>query len=167
MSLRSLAAGLLAFATAAGCTCNPATTLRSGTADEPYLEEPLAGEVADKQPFLTTSNRVVTALASGDLDAAYERMDRTRIQREKFDGMVRSIVAAHGRIVTFLPGQWWFIDDGRQLLSVKLVVFERGCGAVRLIFDRDDPTRARDMWLGDNSCSPNAREAREELSTSP
>ena len=167
MRFRSAAFGLLALVTAAGCTCNPVTTRRSGTVDEPYVGEPLSDEVADRAAFLETSNEVLAALSTGDLDAAFSRMDPRRIERERFDGMVRSIVAAHGRIVEFLPEQWWFVDDGKQLLSVKLVIFERGCGAARMMFERDNPAQVRDMWLGDNSCSPNAQAAREKLSASP
>ena len=164
MRICSWALGVLALAMVAGCTCSsPASTRRSGTVDEPYVEEPLPDAVADKEPFLQTSNQVIAALAAGNPDAAYALMNRRRIQREKFDGMVKTIGASHGGIVGYLPMQWWFIDDGRQLLSVKLVIFEQGCGAARLMFDPNEPTEVRDVWLGGNTCSPNALAAREKL----
>ena len=56
--------------------------------------------------------------------------------------------------------QWWFIEDGKQVLSVKLLVFEYGCGAVRMMFLPEDPTQVFRLWIGGNSCSPNADAAR-------
>ena len=154
--------GLLWTTMATGCTCSPTSTSRSGTLDEPYVEQPLSEGVADKAPFLETSNAVVSAIAVGDRDAAYAWMHPKGVERDKFDTMLDFLQSAHGSIVDFRPMQWWFIEDKTQLLSVKLLVFDHGCGAVRMMFLPEKPTQVFRLWIGGNSCSPNAEAARYE-----
>ena len=163
--LWSVAFALLVATIAAGCTCSPNATRRSGTLDEPYVEEPLTEVVLDKASILETSNTVVSAIASGDRDAAYAYMHPKGVERDKFDTMLDFIQSAHGSILDFRPMQWWFIEDGTQVLSVKLLVFEHGCGAVRMMFLPEDPTQVFRLWIGGNSCSPNAEEARRQVET--
>ena len=140
--------------------------------DEPYVEEALTEEVAGNERFLETGNAVVASLQAGDRDAAFQRMAPGAIRREKFDGMLDFIQTAHGSIVDFRPMQWWFIDDDTQVMLVKLLVYEHGCGAARLMFNRDDPSKIVSMWMGGNTCSPNAQAAldrskREEQPAAP
>ena len=120
----------------------------------------MSEDVAGKAPFLETSNAVVSAIAGGDREAAYAYMHPKGVERDKFDTMLDFLQTAHGSIVDFRPMQWWFIEDKTQLLSVKLLVFEHGCGAVRMMFLPEDPRQVFRLWIGGNSCSPNADAAR-------
>lgn len=154
---------LAAFVLIGGCTCNlnlGQSFERSGTLNEPYEEDDLTSSSADKRPFLETTNEVVAAIAQGDVVSAHAFMDPAHISIEKLEPLVAAVTAVNGRIVEYLPGQWWFATEKGYLKSLKLLVQADGCGLLQLTFLPSDPAKAVGFWMGTTQCSPAAEQVR-------
>ena len=135
----------LGFAAVAGCNFFLTTTYRSGTVDDDYVEEPIDGRAKKYENALLMSNAVLDRLrtrpgAAGPADA-FEAGVRPFMSHPKFVALMRSTEAEVGPIKQYKRLQWGFAptqdDEGKRLISTKLVEHERGMMRYQFVFADD------------------------------
>ena len=131
-----------------GCDFN--TNVRSGTVDDDYIEEPLAGGAEKYEKALETSNTFVEYVKANRIDAIYQNLFseelRATVSIGDFKEMLGKVNSAAGKIIRYKKMQWSFIsysEEGRDVIgSVKLVEHENEMLKYLLVFDRSgDLTR--------------------------
>lgn len=130
------------------CDVSPVTEIRSGNANDAYLEEPLSLTAKQYKPYLETANANMRALLKGDYQAMLSDLHHTidgQVSAHDLQNMHDTIKERYGELKDFKPMQWWFInaeEDGKSIFfSRKIGEHERGQVIYDFVFFTDDAER--------------------------
>ena len=129
------------------CDLSNTISIRSGSLDDDYVEEPLSSMVEKYQVALTTSNNILTMISQGkhnDIHRIYfSDSMKSQLTRAQFADFMQQIKNNAGTMTNFKPMQWNFStgeDQGVDLLySVKIAEHENTMMKYLFVFDRDKP----------------------------
>ena len=125
-------------------SCDFNSNVRSGTVDDDYVEEPLAGIAEKYESALETSNAFVEYAKANRIDAIHRNLFaeelRASVPIADFKQMVDQVNSAAGEIIRYKKMQWSFIsysEEGRDLIgSVKIVEHENEMLKYLIVFDK-------------------------------
>jgi hypothetical protein len=108
--------------------------MRSGSANDDYIEEPLIELAKPLAPMLELSNQMLTVLHDGDAHKFYTQYVAPELAKtmklEDLERVLRQANAAAGKPVSFKPQQWAFAAhsdaSGNFIASTKIMTHEGG-----------------------------------------
>lgn len=111
---------------------NKIILIRSGTFENPYIEEELDSVSEVYREYLNTSNDIIDKLKNNEYQLVYYSFFsedlKSVIPLESFVGLITNLNKEYGIIINYKPMQWSFeIDEANGvLICSKIVEHEKG-----------------------------------------
>jgi len=130
-----------------GCDLSFGTSVRSGTTEDDYVEEPLSDGVKKFEQALITSNAVLELISKSkhqEIFANYFSDDsKSNFARSDLTTLLNQLDQGAGKLVDFKKLQWGFFNGKEKgidyLYSVKIAEHEKTMIRYLFVFEKDKP----------------------------